>query len=780
MYPDSRVWSFDVLFVCGSDFVLRDEVWSDLCTLLKNASSPGVPWMYDHSLNEALKEFDSASLKAMVEARLRLLSLFQLPEGCWDSADLSVDPAVGPELVRRGLADPVRLFGKNEPQKRTKPTRNIASVGVVDALIDVLLFHSQNQEEIRVLQRHERADQEWLHPSSVGFNMYDPRTAARFTQRVHRMASRTKRVFSNDVQGFEYSFHRGCHNWRREWWFRLKQRQKQDSWWFVIANARFYCQMHPLLMSSDGALFTLTVAIMLSGLRSTAHDDSLVRAMLPTLTTLLVTGPPPQDTEAYVECVDNGDDCAEEGVLEPEQSAAAYAACGFTLSDCSVVPYVPLEQFSFHFCSQVFTSTGCKPEAYGKALFNLLQNKTPSWPQLGEFCQRYVLTGLVDLERLRSVYPPMEPYMGHILEAFPVLGRGKELEQINKQSMPKVGKKKQKPARGKQPRAQRAVAMKPRRSLGSIHQGVHQACTLSNPFCPEADQARWPDGATSRSVCYNLRSQQNVDTGSTGLGCTIVLGDLSYPFNFPTAMTGSSVTANATNVASGVTFPTGIVRYRLTSWGVKVDCVSPPMTTQGKVHVRLYSPMTGSTLGTFSPTTYSADNWLDVTMASLIEKPLFIFPSPLGIEAREFRDPSAITATLANWQNPGWQVVTVSIIGGPVSTTPVTLTLFAHYEVIFADGDPSTTFATPPPTPAIAVQQTVPTVLQQVGGFIQTGANNVDAVYQTKAGKALMDWGAGAIARRAGSVLSRAPNPYAKLAGAGMLMLTNGHPMEVD
>lgn len=179
--------------------------------------------------------------------------------------------------------------------------------------------------------------------------------------------------------------------------------------------------------------------------------------------------------------------------------------------------------------------------------------------------------------------------------------------------------------------------------------------------------------------------------------------------------------------------PGSIARYRLTSWGLKIVGAVAPLNATGFIRVRLFSPLSGSTLATNSISTIFADECYDIPVARLATKDLFIIPAPLGDNARLFRNADDATPVLANWVNPGWQCVQVAVDGAPASTTIAAVHVYYNYELVFVDGAPNHAFAQPPPPNNPLVQQTSAGVLERIGNFFEGTAARLDSMFQSRA-----------------------------------------------
>jgi hypothetical protein len=255
-------------------------------------------------------------------------------------------------------------------------------------------------------------------------------------------------------------------------------------------------------------------------------------------------------------------------------------------------------------------------------------------------------------------------------------------------------------------------------------------CSLTNPFCPESVNSRWPDNSYTKSVGWSVTNMpQQLSANAAGDVNVLLFPEGYYSLG---TLTGNSSANGA--LTAFTTWPTGTVRYRITSWGVRVSCQMTPMTASGMVRVRLFSPMGGTSLATTSIVSNLADASIDIPLARLINEDLFVIPAPLGDNARFFRDTADFTTTLANYKNPGWQIVQLAINGAPASTTnALVFNIFYNLEFVFGDGDASMQFATPPPRNSPALQQGSASVIETVGNFLEGTAEKVDRIFKSKA-----------------------------------------------
>lgn len=286
---------------------------------------------------------------------------------------------------------------------------------------------------------------------------------------------------------------------------------------------------------------------------------------------------------------------------------------------------------------------------------------------------------------------------------------------------------------------------------------VMETCSVTNPFCPEADNGKWPDNSYVKSNTWNINGVvYDLVTNAGGDAAVLFLPMQICQYSTGTCV-GNAVTSGATG---GVlqTVPNSVNRFRITSMGFKISCATPAMTTQGFVNIRGFSTMAMSTLATYDKTDRLADFAEDIPLHRLLDQDAFIIPIPLGDDAREWRSAPNYTTTWQSFDNIGWQVISVGVSGGIASTACLRVECFYHYEFIFSDGNATAAYATPPPKNDIVVREASAGVIERIGGVVRGTAKTIENVANSKAFQY--------IAAAAMSYKTKSPAP--------MLMLANG------
>lgn len=315
---------------------------------LNRQGSPGLPWAsLAASKGELCDQHGSLVVRAVLE-RLSLLETL-------DCTGLAEDPRY---LVANGYCDPVRIFVKNEPHTKEKALdkrwRLISSVSIVDEIIERLLCHTQNEEEI----------DNWLTcPSKPGIGLSLDEQASSLFESVR---PHLKDAAEADVSGWDW-----CVKW---FMFKLEVRArirlcgaKPDSAFAKILYARVWCLARSVFSTSDGRLFMQTVpGVMKSGSYLTSSTNSRMRVMLAYLI-------------GATWAVAMGDDSLETWTDGAIESYALYGIKVKMFRRCGT---------SFEFCSHRFINGVAIPLNWAKGLFRLLSAR-PEMERVMQFSDEF-------------------------------------------------------------------------------------------------------------------------------------------------------------------------------------------------------------------------------------------------------------------------------------------------------------------------------------------------------------------------------------------------------
>lgn len=287
-------------------------------------SSPGFPYLKLGKKNADL--FSDESLKGSVLSAVaqRVRRILQASQ---DGVDF--DSLTPLEFLERNLADPIKVFIKNEPHKlakiRDQKYRLISNVSIVDQLIERALCSRQNYAEIA----------NWKTcPSKPGMGLHDEGLQELYAEVVSRQ--RVRSVAETDISGWDWSV--------QDWTLRLDGTLRSRLYHAapgcaldVLLRFRSSCVARKVFVLSDGTMYQqLKPGVQASGSYNTSSTNSRMRVALGYLV----------GAEWVIAM---GDDDVED---EVPGAAEAYRELGYRVKD-----YVVPSEGCFDFCSTTFSGS---------------------------------------------------------------------------------------------------------------------------------------------------------------------------------------------------------------------------------------------------------------------------------------------------------------------------------------------------------------------------------------------------------------------------------------
>jgi len=318
-------------------------------------SHPGFPWVKLGKDNESVLRDNGLIVRRAVKDRLRKI--------------MAVGPLIfsltGAQLVQDGLADPVKVFIKNEPHGIKKVQegryRIISSVSLVDQIITRMLCAAQNKAEIAMWERC---------PSAPGIGLHDEGLSVIWEHAKAMAKSGT--VCETDVSGWDWS----VQQWELEMDadIRAELADGVESDFHFLLRYHAHCVGNAVFAMPDGELLEQIVpGGQLSGDYNTSSTNSRCR-IIATLAARIRVGCEDEDFPLMgIKAM--GDDSYElwfDGLSEGLQEI------GHVVKMCEKRRGLEI----FNFCSQTFFEGGACPENFGKTLFRYLSHnpKDPNYP----------------------------------------------------------------------------------------------------------------------------------------------------------------------------------------------------------------------------------------------------------------------------------------------------------------------------------------------------------------------------------------------------------------
>lgn len=298
---------------------------------IKGDASPGVPYSMLSTKNGELMNKLGESLNCEVLDRIERRLMYTREQ---------IQNVTPVERVQLGLMDPVRVFVKNEPHKRSKlnegRVRLIHSVSLVDKIIEMLLHRHLHKKEIK----------NWRTiPSKPGIGFTDDDVLSVWLD----VDESGKEMVYTDISGWDFNV--------KDWLMRvckdgeIRLCDNPSAVWVRLLELEPIMESQVVYQFSDGELVVLDFkGIVNSGKYKTSRGNSFMRAFLAFLVGARKVGAAGDDT--YEEFVDD--------------AVEKYARYGFKIKD-----YQRVSNF-FEFCSRIYTSDGSFPVNVDKMLMNFL------------------------------------------------------------------------------------------------------------------------------------------------------------------------------------------------------------------------------------------------------------------------------------------------------------------------------------------------------------------------------------------------------------------------
>jgi hypothetical protein len=295
-------------------------------------ATPGVPYVKLGPKTGSVLRHHYHYIRSRVEERLRLLK----------STDVTKMTAI--ELVEHNLCDPVRVFVKQEPHKKTKlilgRQRLISSVSLVDNIVERVLHSLLNKHWVSVWDKI---------PAKPGIGFQD-----RDVNVIRDNVGSMEDPAALDASHFDWSVNGFYFDWDAD--FRSEQLcLRKDDALNVALHNRAYCLSLSVFQCSNGTLVEqVDRGIQLSGSYTTSSSNSNIRNMA----SLLV------DIDGHP--ISMGDDGLD-SMYNVDAPKIYYDVCGF-----NVKMYERINKGNFEFCSHLYTPNNCYGLNIEKALMNLV------------------------------------------------------------------------------------------------------------------------------------------------------------------------------------------------------------------------------------------------------------------------------------------------------------------------------------------------------------------------------------------------------------------------
>lgn len=210
----------------------------------------------------------------------------------------------------------------------------------------------------------------------------------------------------------------------------------------------------------------------------------------------------------------------------------------------------------------------------------------------------------------------------------------------------------------------------------NIIEMAHAICAVTNPFCPESRNSKWPDASANQTLSIPVRQRINLTTDAEGEVSKIFTS--SYPAGVLNGVTIAGVFD--TNVATDYS-PVFLDAdsIRLVSGGVKVTPITSAMNSQGIINV-IELPPADDIFVEYALVDTTLKNYATYESLPLkSEKSIYSILRPSGPQAREFNVPQTTSSTEISTHD--WSSICVNVTGGAVSTVVAVVDIYMNFEV---------------------------------------------------------------------------------------------------
>lgn len=267
---------------------------------------------------------------------------------------------------------------------------------------------------------------------------------------------------------------------------------------------------------------------------------------------------------------------------------------------------------------------------------------------------------------------------------------------------------------------------------------VRAVCSITDPFCPAAKSAKWPDGTSGNTLTEQFRGNVTVATLPEGISCVCFGAGAPYGWLVPlSAPTTTSVLMDNsyTLYKSNSLLATFGDKYRIVSFGCIIRCVASATTASGIITLG-----SAPAVGQSQTVTLGSELYSEVIIRA-IQPGMEVswISQPLGSSAHTFRSQSTGSTVI---DDDSWSSLVIELTGCPASTSMVNVEWFINVEFLPKPqstnyNNPLTALAKPNPPKISAATDSSSVARGTLGSFIEGGISQVEAAVAKHAANAL-------------------------------------------
>lgn len=288
----------------------------------------------------------------------------------------------------------------------------------------------------------------------------------------------------------------------------------------------------------------------------------------------------------------------------------------------------------------------------------------------------------------------------------------------------------------KMPKTHIGGPQKPLHGKTAISEAV---CAITDPFCPRAKNAKWPDGMGGNTMTMQIRYHRIVNSSTAGTLC-YCSAQLPYAYLPYGTYSAPNFTMNVAydDVTSGTNFTTYAETYRVVTWGVIIRNLQPALTASGYVTISRISTMPGE------GTVIAAGQ---VNGAQVETHPIFagqeihVIGKTQGTSSRVFQPQNTTTTTTT-----GWEVIKVETTGVPASSAILDIEFVYNVEFTLPQSQVALHQFVQPVVPAAPKAiEAANVVHSRINSVVAGGVDKVGTLVMKSAGTVVEDILAGAL-----------------------------------
>lgn len=198
---------------------------------------------------------------------------------------------------------------------------------------------------------------------------------------------------------------------------------------------------------------------------------------------------------------------------------------------------------------------------------------------------------------------------------------------------------------------------------GSMRAACSRLCAITDPFCSQAKNAKWPDGLGGQTLTMQTRRHIALPTFTSGGNVAYFGGSLPFAGLVAATYAAGIYTLNGTqhNVTLGSNFSTYAAQYRIVTSGIIIRNMLPALSASGYVMVSrltvfpaVNSAVTEGIVEGTDIQTFPISSGMELALAL----------KPVGMMSRSFANENTNTTS-----SSGWDVIKIELVGCPASVT---------------------------------------------------------------------------------------------------------------